>query len=66
MTIVLNGEQRQVDDGMSLAELVARLNLDARTVVAEVSGVIVPRERFAATVLHADDKVELVSLVGGG
>jgi len=66
MNIVLNGVPRQVPDGIMLADLLEQMKLDARTVVAEVSGAIVPRERFAATVLHADAKVELVRLLGGG
>ena len=50
----------------TLADLLRHLTLDAAAVVAEVNGVIVPRENFAQHSLKDGDIVELVRFVGGG
>jgi sulfur carrier protein len=66
MTVTVNGERKECVEGTTLAQLVAALKLDGTTLVAEVSGAVVARERYAATVLKSNDTVELVRFVGGG
>lgn len=55
-----------IDKESTLAALIRSLKLDPVTVVAEVNREIVPKERFESHVLAADDRIELVRLVGGG
>lgn len=64
--ISLNGAPRMLDPGETLDELIRKLGLDPRWVVAEVNGEAVGRERFADRVLAAGDKVELIRAVAGG
>jgi thiamine biosynthesis protein ThiS len=64
--IVLNGQQRVLSRPMSIAELLAELNLPARGMAVEVNLQIVPRSRHAEQLLQAGDRLEVVSLVGGG
>lgn len=66
MQIILNGEQRQLPQGMSVEELMAELQVDIRKVAVERNLEIVPRSTFAATQLQEDDRVEIVQFVGGG
>jgi sulfur carrier protein len=50
-----------------LADLLASLELDARTVVVERNGIILrDRSSFASLGLAADDSIEIVHFVGGG
>jgi thiamine biosynthesis protein ThiS len=50
-----------------LADLLASLELDARTVVVERNGTILrDRSSFASLALTADDTLEVVHFVGGG
>ena len=63
----VNGAERRVPDGWSLADLLASLKLDARTVVIERNGTILrDRSSFASLELAADDSLEIVHFVGGG
>jgi thiamine biosynthesis protein ThiS len=65
----VNGETMVFDDGAfpgTVANLVVSLKLDARSLVAEVNGGIVPRESFGDVSLADGDRVELVQFVGGG
>jgi len=64
--IVLNGESRSLEPGLSIEKLLARLNLDSRTVVVEHNRVIIRGPDLAHTELRAGDNVELVHFVGGG
>jgi thiamine biosynthesis protein ThiS len=67
VVVTVNGEERRIPDGWSLADLLASLELDARTVVIERNGTILrDRSSFASVELVADDSLEIVHFVGGG
>jgi sulfur carrier protein len=66
MTITLNGQTHEAPAGSSVAELLAALEIAAKHVAVEVNLEIVPRSRLAEHPLHAGDRVEVVTLVGGG
>lgn len=67
LALTVNGAARTVPAGFTVADLLASLELDARTVVVEHNGMILrDRSRFASLALMADDTLELVHFVGGG
>jgi thiamine biosynthesis protein ThiS len=66
MTVVLNGEQREIREGMTVAELVTELGLGTRRIAVEVNRAIIPRDEYATCRLRAGDHVEIVHFVGGG
>lgn len=66
MKIVLNGEHREVEDGITLAALLEQLQLEPRNVAIEVNMDLVPRGHHAECALGEGDRVEIVTLVGGG
>lgn len=66
MRIQLNGEPFELDDGASIADLIARLDLSGRRLAVELNLEIVPRSQHAATILNDGDRVEVVHAIGGG
>ena len=66
MRITVNGTHRDVPPACTLLDLIQLLGLDPAVVVAELNLAIVPGDRFSDTVLHDDDRLELLSFVGGG
>ena len=50
----------------TMAALLKHLNVNEATVVAEVDGNIVERDKFAETKLNEGQSIELVRFVGGG
>jgi thiamine biosynthesis protein ThiS len=66
MKIVLNGRERDIERGATIADLVASSGLAGKRVAIEVNREIVPRGDYAARVLAADDRVEVVHAIGGG
>jgi thiamine biosynthesis protein ThiS len=66
VTVQLNGERREVPEGLTLAALIEWLKLPGDRVAVERNLEIVPRARWNATLIHAGDQLEVVHLVGGG
>jgi sulfur carrier protein len=66
LDVVLNGEPHQVPRGATVADLVAGLGRDPRTVAVERNGELVPRARFGETRLGSGDRLEVVHFVQGG
>jgi len=66
MQIHVNGQDRTFDSPMTLTELVADFQLDPRHVAVEVNEQLVPRFRHASTAIQDGDRIEIVTLVGGG
>ena len=66
MTIVVNGDSREVTTETTLAGLVAGLGLDRTVIAVELNREVVPRATYAARTLEPGDRIEIVTLVGGG
>lgn len=66
MNITCNGEQRTVDNNISLNDLVLSLDLNPQALVAEVNGKIIEHSSFQDQILGDGDSVELIRFVGGG
>lgn len=66
MNITLNGEERAVDAGTTLQDLLDELAVNCDALVIQRNDDIVAREAFAETVLADGDSLELVRFVGGG
>ena len=66
MELTVNGEQRQMPDGTTAAQLLTLLQVAPERVVVEVNLTILKRAQLPGAVLKAGDQVEIVQFVGGG
>ena len=66
MQITLNGDAHEVAGPLTVTELLARLNIDARRVAVEHNLVVLKRDAFAVTMVSEGDEIEIVNFVGGG
>ncbi len=66
MTVTLNGERREIPDGLTIAALVAHLGMTPSRVAIERNLEIAPRARWHDIAVAPDDTFEIVHLVGGG
>lgn len=64
--IIVNGQRQQVEADLTVADLLRTLGLDPRGLAVERNLKLVPRGDHEATTLAAGDRVEVVTLVGGG
>jgi sulfur carrier protein len=63
--IIVNGKERELPEGLTLAGLLETLGVRGRFAV-EVNGEIVPRGRYATDSLKESDRVEVIRAIGGG
>ena len=66
MIIILNGDPHEVSRPLTVSELLAGLEIDARRVAVEHNLVVLKRATFDDTVVREGDQVEIVNFVGGG
>jgi thiamine biosynthesis protein ThiS len=67
IALTVNGAERRIPKGWTLANLLSSHELDPRVVVVERNGTIVrDRSSFGSLALSADDSLEIVHFVGGG
>lgn len=66
MRVTINGEEKQIADGLTVAALLEQLALPAGRVAIERNRDILPRAQWAATTVQPGDTFEIVTLVGGG
>ena len=66
MRVVLNGEAREVADGLGLVALIEQLGLRPGSVVVERNGEALVRSEMDGVVLADGDRLELVRAVAGG
>lgn len=66
MKIFLNGEVREIDSEMSLADLLMRFDFPERRIAVELNREVVRKAAWTETTVGADDKIEVIHFVGGG
>ena len=66
MTVTVNGTQRDLPSGVTLADVVGQLAPSRKGVAAAVNGEVVPRSAWPSTPLAERDEVEVVTAVQGG
>ncbi len=66
MQVRLNGEQREIPDGLTVAGLLAHLGVKAQRVAVEVNDEVVTKDRYEERRIEPGDALEIVAFVGGG
>ncbi len=66
MRVVLNGEEREIPEGLTILGLLEHLKLNPDRVAIERNREVVPRAAWATVTLCEGDRVEIVHFVGGG
>jgi sulfur carrier protein len=66
MQVRLNGELRDIPEGLTVAGLLAHLGVKATRVAVELNDTVVTKDRYDAQRIAKGDAVEIVAFVGGG
>ena len=66
MKLKINGEEKEITDGLSIAGLLESLQIRPGRVVVERNREIVPRDSYSTVLLGEGDILEIVHFVGGG
>jgi len=63
--MLINGTEHDYAS-MTIADVLDKLNVNAKMLVVEVNEVIIQQKQYDEMMLKKDDKIEIVSFVGGG
>ncbi|MGH9758538.1 MAG: sulfur carrier protein ThiS [Candidatus Acidiferrales bacterium] len=66
MKVIINGEPREIPEGLSVAALLGHLSMESGRVAIERNRGILPRTEWEETRIQPGDTFEIVQLVGGG
>ncbi len=66
MTIVVNGDERRLASGTTVADVVVALGRGERGIAVAVNGEVVPRRSWPGRALIDADRVEVLTAAQGG
>ncbi len=66
MNCIVNGESKELPEGMSVEGLIEMLGMGDAICAAEVDKKLVPKRERVSCILQDGQRVEIVSLIGGG
>jgi sulfur carrier protein len=66
MTVIVNGTERELPDGATVAVLLEQLSIPSNGTAVAVDGEVMPRARHTETALHDGAVVEILTAVQGG
>jgi sulfur carrier protein len=66
ITLFINGEPRTCEVHTSLPQLLEQLGMNPRLIAVEYNGEILHRQFWEATEIQSGDRLEIVTIVGGG
>lgn len=68
MDITLNGEHKSLPDKMTVAQLLESIHINSKEVkiAIEINNSICPKSDYGQTLLQPEDKIEIITAVGGG
>lgn len=64
--IFVNGEEKSIQPETAFLFFLESAGLEAKSLVAEINGKILPQKSFGEYILQNGDKVEVIRFVGGG
>ena len=66
MKIIVNGNEKEFKESITLAEVLLELSLEGKVMAAAINMEIVKQTNWATHQLQNNDKLELLDFVGGG
>ena len=66
MNIMLNNEDSEVRDGITIAQLLKDREIENKYIAVEVNEIIIPKSDYLKYEIKNGDKVEIITAIGGG
>jgi len=64
--IVLNGDPYLIDGDARVSALIERLKMRPTRIAVEINREVIPKAKYAETLIKPGDEVEVINFVGGG
>jgi len=66
MLITINGEEKNIQEGLTIAGLLLELKINPRGTAVEIDREIIPRARHGERAIKDGEAIEIIRMVGGG
>jgi thiamine biosynthesis protein ThiS len=66
MIAFVNGEERRIEPGRTVADLLTELRLGGLRIAVELNRDVVPAAEYGSRTIGEGDTIEIVRFVGGG
>ena len=66
MKVIINGQDKILEDDLSLQEIIQNLNIEDKVMACAVNMDIVKKESWRSYIPKDNDTIELLNFVGGG
>lgn len=66
MKIIINGDEIEIDNNLSVAEVLKKLNLEDRVMAVALNMNIIKQDVWSQQRVSEGDKLEFLDFVGGG
>ena len=66
MKVIINGENRDIDENITVLNLLKELGIEEKTMAAAINMEVVKKENWENTKISEGDKIEFLHIVGGG
>ncbi|MBN2618516.1 MAG: sulfur carrier protein ThiS [Spirochaetales bacterium] len=66
MEIIVNGNLKSIEDSSTVSNLLSNYNLNEKHVIVQINEIVIPLEKYNSHIIKHMDKLEILSLVGGG
>ncbi len=66
MKVIINGENRNIDEDITVLNLLKELGIEEKTMAAAINMEVVKKENWENTKISEGDKIEFLHFVGGG
>lgn len=66
MQIILNGQKKDVPDGLTVEGLLRYLNIEPARVAVELNLEVVKKAEYSVRIIKEGDSIEVVSFMAGG
>jgi sulfur carrier protein len=66
MKVFINGEIKEVPEGVAVGQLLEHFSLPTQRVAVEINHRVIRRGEWENTLVNGDDRIEIIHFVGGG
>jgi len=66
MKVLINGQQNNINSNLTVKQLVIDLGYGEKRFALEINGQVIPKSEYAKKIIFENDRLEIISAVGGG
>ena len=66
LRLIINGQEQEIQSSINITELLLEIEIKGSHYAVALNSKVLPRSSYEKTLLSANDRIEIVTAVGGG